>query len=424
VGKVIGIWQNDSKKRRFEMSKKISRRTFLKSAVVGLMACMAGVGFIGPTSAKAAQPLRILLGGAFSGPYAETGMHGNRAAALALEHFGGQVLGRPIELVERDISTPSDAVRKTKEAVEKLGVEYIVIGPSSAFALAVMEYANTKGVVMMASAASDKITGEACNKYTFRHVTPCWGGIREVVPRIIDEYGGETFYTITPKYVFGEDLLRNTKEVLQARGKKLVGNSYHPLGESEFSPYITKAMAAKPDWVLFLNFSGDTITALKQAANFGLGKVSRICACWGAGVSQMQAIGSEALKDVIFGSEYFYKIDSPMNNRLNEAYMRRYDMPSPFPAADTYASIYHYLKVVEKAGTTDPLKVIQAWEGFETDGLTGRETWRACDHQCIRNFYTLRCKGPEEMKNRWDFADIIGYSKNYLPCDQTGCNMP
>jgi len=275
-----------------------------------------------------------------------------------------------------------------------------MIAPSSSTALAVMDYIAKKGVVMAAMGASDKITGEACNKYSFRLVTPCWGGIREVIPRIIDKFGAETFYTITPKYVFGEDLLRNTKEVLQARGKKLIGNAYHPLGETEYSSYITKAMAAKADWVLLLNFSGDTINALKQAANFGLGKVSRIAAVWSSGVTQMKSIGAKALKDVIFGAEYFYKIDSPMNKRLQKAYWDRYEMPSPFFAAAAYANVYTYLEVVKKAGTTDPLKVAKTWAGFETDGLTGRETWRACDHQCIRDFYTLSIASRDQASRR------------------------
>jgi len=57
-----------------------------------------------------------------------------------------------------------------------------------------------------------------------------------------------------PEYVFGEDLLRNTKEVLKEQGKELAGNSYHALGEAEYSAIITKAMGAKADCVLFLNF--------------------------------------------------------------------------------------------------------------------------------------------------------------------------
>jgi len=287
-----------------------------------------------------------------------------------------------------------------------------------------MEYVKTVGkAVMQAGGASDKITGEACNRYTFRLVTPCWGGIRETVPRIIDEYKVNTFYTITAEYVFGEDLLRATKEVLQQRGKTLIGNAYHPLGETEYGPYITKAMAAKPDCVLFLNFSGDTVNALKQAENFGLKKVSKVAVAWGSGVTQMKAIGAKVLEDVIFGIEYFYKIDSPFNNKLREAYQIKYGGVSPFLAAGGYAYVYHYLEVVKKAGSTDPEKVIKAWEGFETEGLTGRETWRACDHQCIRNFYTVRCKGPQAMRHEEDFADIIGYSKQFPSCEQAGCKM-
>jgi branched-chain amino acid transport system substrate-binding protein len=406
------------------MSKKVNRRSFLKFAAKSGLGLMVGSNFITPRPSKAANPLRILNANTFSGPYAEAGMLGSRGIQLAVEHFGGKILGRPIEIIDRDVPNPAEGVRKATEGIERFGCEYIVVSPSSDTVLAVMGYvAKVKKAVMYAGAASDKITGEACNRYTFRLVTPCWGGIREVVPRIIQEYKANTFYTITPKYVFGEDLLRNTKEVLEQRGKILLGNSYHPPGETEYSAYITKAMAAKPDCVLFLNFGGDTVNSLKQADNFGLKKVSKIGVVWGADVTQMQAIGAKVLEDIIFGIEFFYKIDSPLNNKLNKAYREKYGKVSSFTAAAAYAAVYHYLEVVEKAGTTDPRKVIETWEGFETDGLTGRETWRACDHQCIRNFYTLKCKGPKDMKHEEDFADIIGYSKHFLPCEQTGCKM-
>jgi branched-chain amino acid transport system substrate-binding protein len=412
--------------RRKAMNKRIDRRSIMKSTAVGgtgLLAATGGLGFMAPRSVRADGPLKILNASTFSGAYADWGMLTSRGVELAVEHFGGKVLGRPIEVIERDIPTPAEAVRKAKEAVESLGCEYILTSPSSATALAIMEYAAQKGVVMLAGGASDKITGEACNKYAFRLVTPCWGGIRETVPRIIDEFKATTFYTITPQYVFGEDLLRNTKEVLKERGKELIGNSYHPIGETEYSPYLTKAMTMKPDCVLFLNFSGDTVNSLKQAANFGLRRVSKIAVAWGGGVTQMAAIGARTLEGTIFGIEYFYKIDSPVNNRLQAAYQKKYGKACPFPTAGAYASLMIYLEVVRKAGSTDPQKVVETWEGFETEGLTGRETWRACDHQCIRNFYTVRCKGPNEMKHEEDFADIVGYSKHYLPCEQTGCKM-
>ena len=408
------------------MEKRIDCWSFIKSSAVGLVLIVGaiGMGLIAPRFAKAEEPVKILLGTSFSGAYAESGLYTSRGIHTAVRVFGGQVLGRTIQIIERDTPNPAEGVRKAKEAVEKLGVKFLIISPSSSTVLAVSEYAAKKGVVLLGHAGSDKITGSACNKSTFRWQVPTWGAVREVIPRIIEEYNVNTFYTITPKYVFGEDLLRNTKEVLKEHGKKLLGNSYHPLGETEYSSHITKAMAAKADCVLFLNFGGDTVNALKQAVNFGLKKVSRIACAWGSGITQMKALGAKAMEDVIWGLQYFYKIDTPKNNEFIKAFKEEYGEVPPYIAASAYAGMITMLECIERAGSTDPRKVIKAWEDYEYDGITGREKWRACNHQLIKNYCSIKCKGPEEMKGPEDFGDIIGYSKNFLPCEETGCKMP
>jgi len=408
------------------MTSKIDRRTFIKSSAVGglgLIAGAKGMGLIAPRSARAEQPVKFLLGTSFSGAYAESGMYTSRGIQLAVRKFGGRVLGRPIQIIERDTPNPAEGVRKAQEAVERLGVKFLTISPSSSTVLAVSEYAAKKGVVLLGHAGSDKITGSACNKFTFRWQVPTWGAVREVVPRIIEEYKAETFYTITPKYVFGEDLLRNTKEVLKARGKQLLGNSYHPLGNAEYSSHLAKAMAAKADCVLFLNFGGDTVNALKQAVNFGVKKVSRIACAWGSGITQMKALGAKAMEDVIWGLQYFYKIDTPKNRELVAAFREEYGEVPPYIAASAYSGMITMLECIERAGSTEPQKVIKAWEDYEYDGITGGEKWRACNHQLIKHYFSVKCKGPEAMKGPEDFGDIIGYSKNFLPCEETGCKM-
>jgi len=47
-----------------------------------------------------------------------------------------------------------------------------------------------------------------------------------------------------------------------------------------------------------------------------------------------------------------------------------------------------------KSQNDDPVKVVQAMEDFEYEGLTGPEKFRACDHQAVKPYYTLQCKAP------------------------------
>ena len=407
------------------MTKKMNRRDFLKSGgAVAAAAALATGGLMAPSTAKASgEPVKLFLGCTMSGAYASSGMYTSRGMQLAVENFGGSVLGRPIELVERDTPNPAEGVRKAQEAVERLGCKFITIAPSSSTILAVGEYAKKKGVVLFGHGGSDKITGEACNKSTFRWQVPTWGAIREIVPRVIKEYDAKTFYTITPKYVFGEDLLRNTKEVLEERGLTLKGNSFHSLGESDFSSHITKAMASGADCVLFLNFGGDTVNALKQANNFGLKQVSKIACAWGSGITQMKALGPDILEGVIWGLQYFYKIDSPENKRLVETFQAKYGEVPPYVTAMSYASTMTLLDAIKRAGADDPAKVIAALEDHKYAGITGEEVYRGADHQCLKPYYSVRCKAAADMKTPEDFGDILGSSVNFQPAGLNGCSM-
>jgi branched-chain amino acid transport system substrate-binding protein len=401
--------------------KKVSRRDFLKTSAFTGMALT--IGGLRPMTSWGAEPFKIMVGTTFSGAYAETGEFVRKGVNLAVKEYGGKVLGRSVEIIERDVPNPNEGVRKAQEAVEKLGCKYLFTSPSSSTALAVMEYAAQKKAFVLPCAGSDAVTGKSCNKYAFRWPIPTWGAAREVVPRVIKEYNAKTFYTITPKYVFGEDLLRNSKEVLETKGCKLLGNSYHPLGESDFSSHLTKAMASKADCLLFLNFGGDTVNAIKQANNFAVSKVSKIACAWGSGITQMEALGAKAMEGVVWGLQYFYKIDAPGNKKFVAAYERDYDEMPPYIAANPYIAILALLQSVDVAGTDDTDAVAKAMEDREYEGLTGTEMYRACDHQVAKPYYTLKCKGPDEMKTKYDFADIIGSSTNLAPCEDTGCNL-
>jgi branched-chain amino acid transport system substrate-binding protein len=182
-------------------------------------------------------------------------------------------------------------------------------------------------------------------------------------------------------------------------------------------------MSAKPDCVLFLNFGGDTVNALKQAVNFGLKKVSKLAIGWSGGQTELVAMGTQVLEDVYVGIQYYHTIDTPENKRVVEAFHKKYKAWMPYTGALGYQCVKTNLQAIERAGTTDVEKVIAAWEDFEYDGVTGKEVYRACDHQCVKPYYTVRGKRASEKKAPDDMAEIVGSSKNFLACDKTGCKM-
>lgn len=373
--------------------------------------------------AQQGKPVVILNEAPVSGAYTQTGMDQTRGTELAIELHGGKVLGRPIQLIHRDTPNPSESVRRAREVVERFGAEFIQVGTSSSVALAVMEYALEADVICLVHAGSDSITGEDCNKVTFRWQTPTYGAIEEVVPQLM-KMGNKTFYTITPEYVFGEDLLKNTERVLKREGGKLLGNAYYPLGALEYSSHVLSAMNARPDCILLLNFGADTVNCLKQAISYGANRKATLAVAWGGGINELRAIGSEVLEDVIIGQQYYHRIDTRQNKEFVDAYYKQYGEYPPYMAAAGFDQMTALLKAIEKAGTTDATAVAKALENLRYGSLFGDSVYyRNCDHNLIKPYLTLRCKGEKEKEYPDDFAEIIGQSSTYVPCAEGGCKL-
>ncbi|MCK7469467.1 MAG: ABC transporter substrate-binding protein [Desulfomicrobium escambiense] len=154
-----------------------------------------------------AEPLRILIGTTFSGAYAETGDYVRESAQLAVEMFGGQVLGRPIKIVERDVPNPSEGVKKAQEAVEKLGVKFFFVSLPARRILAVSEYAAKQQVLLIGAAGADKKSPAKAATASHSDGRSCVGRHSgRWFPMYNRCLQGKTFYAITPKYIFGEDI--------------------------------------------------------------------------------------------------------------------------------------------------------------------------------------------------------------------------
>ncbi len=74
------------------------------AAVVGL----AAIGLAAMAQAQAPVPLKIGVMEGFSGVYGDLTLGGVEAAQMAVDDFGGKVLGRPIEIVSADHQTKPD----------------------------------------------------------------------------------------------------------------------------------------------------------------------------------------------------------------------------------------------------------------------------------------------------------------------------
>src|SRR3978361_1563115 len=85
------------------------------------------------------EPVRIGLLSDVGGPYREVGGPGSKVAAeLAVEDFGGSVLGRPLVVMQADDQNKADvAGALAREWIDDRGVNVLVDGAGSSAGLAI-----------------------------------------------------------------------------------------------------------------------------------------------------------------------------------------------------------------------------------------------------------------------------------------------
>ena len=359
-----------------------------------------------------------------SGPFAANGKYADLGMKLAIEQYG-KVLGQPLAYTVLDTEgKPATAVRRVQEIAQQKNARFFAGGILSSEALAMGKEVQKAGGIFITTAGADEITGKDCNDATFRWSVPTYGAIEQTVRPLIQMMPkAKRWYTITPQYVFGDGLLSAAKAIFKEKGIEHVGNSYHSLNEKEFSGYLTNAVAAKPDVLLILNFGSQSSDTLRQAVSFGMKNNCTILLAWASGLEQFESLGADLCEGVYFGAQYWHDIDSPLNRDLVKRSNAAFKANPNYSLAGSYICTKILLDGIVKAGTVDPKKVVATLEGMKYDGLTGPEEVRKGDHQVLKNYYLLKGKAKNKMKNADDYADIVSSGQSFLPLDKTGCKM-
>src|ERR1700761_1221523 len=249
----------------------------MRRVLSGFLAGFLGVMCAAVATAALAQgkpPLK--LGGILdmSGLYADiTGAGAEMAAKMAAEDFGGEVLGRKIEILAADHLNKADlAANIARDMIDNQGVEMIYDVAASATALAAGEIAKARNkIIMFSGPGSIRLSNEACGPYTVHYVFDTFAQANATGLAAVKQ-GLDTWFFLPADYAFGQDLEKDTTNVVLKSGGKVLGSVRHPLNTSDFSSYLLQAQASKAKVIGLANAGGDTINAIKQAAEFGIMK--------------------------------------------------------------------------------------------------------------------------------------------------------
>jgi branched-chain amino acid transport system substrate-binding protein len=393
----------------------LRRRTLLASTGGAMLS-----GFL-PTIARADDTITFGSITPSTGTYGYAGKLVTQGSQLAIEKAGGSILGHKLRYISRDDEGRSaSGVRRLSEAISNDGLSVFNGNYASDIGLAESAVARREKVLQYAAGGSEDFTGARCSRYTFQWSANPYTALKAVLDYVMQAHPDvRRVYSITADYVFGQALLHYAQVVGKAKNLEFLGNAAHPLGERQYTQYLTQALAAKPDVLLLLNGGTDALTCLRQFAGFG-SKVL-VVSPWGIEIEQMPELSPEMRDGLILGENYAYTVDNPQNKEFVEAYRAKYNANPGYASAYGYDSMRTVLLAMQRANSVEIPKVVTAMEGMKFDGILGPTTIDANTHQTVRPYFVLRGKPASAMKAPDDYADVVHIGSDNQPADLNAC---
>ena len=371
-----------------------------------VLALMLGAAGLATSAAHAQDKVKIGFITDMSSLYADVeGKNGAVAIQMAIDDFGGKVLGMPIELMSADHQNKADiAASKAREWIDTQGLTMVFGGTNSGTALAIAKVAaEKKRVYINNGAASSALTNEQCTPYTVHYAYDTVALAKGTGSAIVDS-GGKSWYFLTADYAFGHALEADTSTVVKAKGGNVVGTVRHPLNASDFSSFLLQAQNSKAQILGLANAGGDTINAIKAAKEFGIGKTMKLAGLL-IFISDVHSLGLRNTEGLQFTTSWYWDLNDETRKFSARFFEKTKRMPTEIQAAD-YSATMNYLKAVEAAKTIDADKVMTTWKGMKMNDFFGSGQLRA-DGRYVHDMYLMEVKKPSESTKPWDYYKLI-----------------
>lgn len=357
------------------------------------------------TSVYAQDKVRIGFTTDMSSLYSDVdGKNGAMAIQMAIDDFGGKVLGQPIELLTADHQNKADiAASKAREWFDTQGLTMMIGGTSSGTALATAKVAEEKKKLYIVNGAgSSALTNDACSPYTVHYAYDTVALAKGTGGAIVKQ-GGKDWFFLTADYAFGHALETDTGNVVKAAGGTVRGAVRAPLNTSDFSSFLLQAQSSGAKILGLANAGGDTIASIKAASEFGITKTMKLAGLL-MFVTDIHSLGLKDTQGMYLTDSWYWDKDDASRAFAKKFFDKAKRMPTSIQAAN-YSATTTYLKAVTAAKTTDSDKVMAQLKSMKIDDFFGKGSIRP-DGRYVHDMYLMEVKKPAESKKPWDYMKI------------------
>lgn len=331
------------------------------------------------------------------------------AAQMAIDDFGGTVLGKPVQLVSADHQIKPDvgaAIARRWYDIEQ--VDLILDVPVSAVGLAVQSIAKEKKKLLIVhSTGAAAFHGKFCTPYAIQWVFDTHalavGTASQVVKR-----GGDSWFFITDDYAFGHSLEKDASEVILKSGGKVVGSVRPPFATPDLSSFVLQAQSSKAKIIGIAGGPPNNVTAIKTGAEFGVFQGGQQMAALLMLITDVDAMGLKAAQGLLLTTSFYWDMDEKTREWSKRFFEKTKKMPTMWQAG-VYSSVMNYLNAVKAAGTDDPLKVRAKMAEKPIEDFFARNGKLRDDGLMVHDLILVQVKKPEDSKYPWDYYQVLAH---------------
>lgn len=363
-----------------------------------------------------------------SGTYADLAGPGSVIAAqMAVEDFGGKVLGKPIQVVFADHQNKPDIGSSiANQWIDQDKVDAIFDVPTSSVALAVQEITKNKNRVHINSTGgTSDLTGKSCSP-TGIHWTYDTYALANGTGKALVKQGADTWFFLTADYAFGQALEKDTAAAVKEAGGKVLGSVKHPFPNQDFSSFLLQAQGSGAKVIGLANAGSDTINAIKQAREFGITQGGQRLAGLLTFISDIHSLGLPTTQGLTLTTGWYWDMNDDSRAWAKRWSQRMNGRMPTMVQAGVYSSVMHYLKAIDAAKTDEAKAVVAQMKKTPVNDMFAKNGKIREDGRMVHDMYLVQVKAPEESKYPWDYYKIlrtIPGDEAFRPMDKGGCPL-
>ncbi|MBB1090764.1 ABC transporter substrate-binding protein [Rhodopseudomonas palustris] len=396
--------------------------------VASLGVASLGIGGAAAQQSADTSPVRIGVLTDMSGLFADISGHGAVIAVkMAVDDFGGKVLGRPIEVLSADHQNKADVGLSLARAwIDEKNVVMLADLMNSSVALGVMELTRNKDRIAIVNGASTSvITNEKCTPNSIHYTWDTYALARGTANAVVNR-GKKKWALLEADFAYGHQLANDSRRFVEAAGGAVVSEIKHPINTSDFSSFLLQAQSSGADVIALANGGADTINSIKSAAEFGIGRGGKQQVVGLAiNLNDTKALGLDAAQGLLL-TEAFYWDRNDETRAWSKRFQEKFGkMPTSTQAGD-YSSTMHYLKAVAAAGTLDAQTVMAKMRDTPVDDFFAKGGKIRIDGRMVHDMYLAEVKKPSESKGPWDFYNILATipgDQAFRPLSESACPL-